>query len=464
MLTFMMTNKIKSFALVFLLLMGIPSLSHAQQSISGTVQGFGNQLLKLEAIRGDQKIFVDSVLTDVSGSFQFTDIGDPGMFQITTPFGNSLTILFNGEPVQFVTDDPRSNGSLQFIQSIENKGWSEYVLLRDKVFYLQNLLKPIVSEYEQPSTFHSLAVQEFDSLQKLLFSQANSWMDTHPNSLAALYIRTDMRPQINLQDDFTAQRDYLKDHFFDQTDFNDTLLIRSNILTRKMIDFLSLYQSEDQSMQAVQFEFIKGLDRLFEYASVNETMYIFVLEYMINGFAHLGLPAVTDFISSLPHFDAVCMETEGFMKLEQIVGPFRSTQLGTKAPDLIGEDFNGKDFSLEQIDKPYTLLVFWSITCPHCLDMLPELEVFRANNPSYQLVSVILSKNDEMLHDFINTEDFTNWIHLNDGLGWESPMAKAYNIFGTPSLFVLNQNQEIVSKPSGIKELQLFVEKNQLKN
>jgi len=459
----MISYKIKSFCLVFLLLLSATPALLAQQTISGTIQGFGNQLIKLETIHGDQKLAIDSVLTDISGSFQFTDVSAPGMYQITTPLGNSLTILFNKEPVQFVTDDPRSKGSLQFIQSIDNKGWNDYVMLRDKVFYLQSLLKPVISDYEQPSAFHSAAVQEFDSLQQLLFSQANSWIEKHPKSLAALYIKTDMRPKIELQADFAAQRENMKEKFFAQTDFGDTLLIRSNVLTRKMIDFLSLYQTEDQSMQAVQFEFIKGLDRLFEYASVNETMYIFVLEYMINGFAHLGLPAVTDFISSLPHFDAVCMETESLMRLEQIVGPFRGTLIGTKAPDLISEDYNGVEFSLAQIKKPYTLLVFWSITCPHCLDMLPKLKEFVAINPDYQLVSVVLSKNDQQLRDFIETENY-DWIHLNDGLGWDSPMAKAYNIFGTPTLFVLNQKQEIVSKPSGLKELQLFVEKKQEKN
>jgi hypothetical protein len=36
-------------------------------------------------------------------------------------------------------------------------------------------------------------------------------------------------------------------------------------------------------------------------------------------------------------------------------------------------------------------------------------------------------------------------------------MANNYNIFGTPTLFVLDAEQNIISKPSGIKELQEFV-------
>lgn len=456
----MNTALLRYLYLSLLLLFGFNLSLSGQQAISGTISGFGNQMLLLEAIRGDKKMPVDSTFTDVSGSFYFNEALSPGMYQISTSGGNSLKLLYNNEPVQFVMDDPSESGGLQFIKSVDNAVWSDYTALRDKVFYLLELLKPVVGKYEQPSAFHALAVKEFDSLQQLLNQSANSWIESYPESLAALYISTDLRPQIDLSADFRTQRETMKKEFFARTDFSDTLLIRSDVLTRKMIDFLSLYQSEDQSMQAVQFEFIKGLDRLFEYASVDETMYIFVLEYMINGFAQLGLPAVTDFISSLPHFDAVCMEAASLMKLEQIVGPYRSTLIGAKAPELITQDINGNDFSLAQIQKPYTLIVFWSITCPHCLEMLPQLKAFVQTHEQYAIVSVVLSKDDQLLNDFVKAENY-DWIHLNDGLGWESPMANEYNIFGTPTLFVLDEQKNIVAKPSGMKELRLFEQQNQ---
>ena len=210
-------------------------------------------------------------------------------------------------------------------------------------------------------------------------------------------------------------------------------------------------------MQAIQFEFIKGLDVLFEKAAVEPKMYVFVLDYLIEGFAQLGLPAVTDYISSLPHFDQVCMETETYIEIEQIVGPYRSTVLGAPAPDLIPEDIDGNPFNWSQIEKTNTLLVFWSITCPHCIELMPKLKAFADQHPDFEIVSVVLNPDNKILRDFLNQEGLNNWIHLSDGLGWESPMAKDYNIFGTPSLFVLDADKNIISKPSGIKELQEFI-------
>jgi hypothetical protein len=88
---------------------------------------------------------------------------------------------------------------------------------------------------------------------------------------------------------------------------------------------------------------------------------------------------------------------------------------------------------------------------------MPKLKAFAKQHPDFEIVSVVLSPDNKILRDFLNQEGLNNWIHLSDGLGWESPMAKDYNIFGTPTLFVLDADKNIISKPSGIKELQEFI-------
>lgn len=429
----------------------------AQHQISGTIADYANQKVFLEAYYGEDIIPVDTAFSNQEGAFSFDALGENGMYRISLSAGPSLQLLFEGQPVQFVWNNYQQSRQIQFINSPENQIWNDYQALRDKTFFLQDLLKPVIRDYDRKARFYQLALIEFDSLQNNYQSKVDSWIAESPESLAALYIKTDMRPALDLTSSFKSQREKLKQHFFDHTDFGDTLLIRSNILTRKMIDFLSLFQAEEESMQAIQFEFIKGLDVLFEKAAVEPKMYVFALDYLIEGFAQLGLPAVTDYISSLPHFDQVCMETETYIEIEQIVGPYRSTVLGAPAPDLIPEDIDGNPFNWSQIEKTNTLLVFWSITCPHCIELMPKLKAFADQHPDFEIVSVVLNPDNKILRDFLNQEGLNNWIHLSDGLGWESPMAKDYNIFGTPSLFVLDADKNIISKPSGIKELQEFI-------
>lgn len=443
--------------LVFVVLLVFPQIALiAQHQITGTIAGYANRKLFLEAYQGENLFPVDTAKTNEEGAFSFDETLESGLYRLSLAAGQSVQLVIDGSPVQFVWNNYQQNRQIQFINSPENQIWNDYQVLRDETFFLQDLLKPVIRDYDPEKKFYRLAVKEFDSLQRRMESKVDGWVSQHPQSLAIRFIRTDMRPAIDLTTSFESQRENLKQHFFDQTDFSDTLLIRSNILTRKMIDFLSLFQAEEESMQAIQFEFIKGLNMLFEKAAIEPKMYVFVLDYLIEGFAQLGLPAVTDYISSLPHFEQLCMETETFMEIEQIVGPYRSTLLGEPAPDLLPEDIDGNPFGWDQLRKPQTLIVFWSISCPHCIELMPKLKDFVDQHPDFEIVSVVLSPDNKVLREFIDQEKL-DWIHLSDGLGWDSPMVKEYNIFGTPSLFVLDAEKKIVAKPSGIAELKEIV-------
>ena len=443
--------------LVFVVLLVFPQIALiAQHQITGTIAGYANRKLFLEAYQGENLFPVDTAKTNEEGAFSFDETLESGLYRLSLAAGQSVQLVIDGSPVQFVWNNYQQNRQIQFINSPENQIWNDYQVLRDETFFLQDLLKPVIRDYDPEKKFYRLAVKEFDSLQRRMESKVDGWVSQHPQSLAIRFIRTDMRPAIDLTTSFESQRENLNQHFFDQTDFSDTLLIRSNILTRKMIDFLSLFQAEEESMQAIQFEFIKGLNMLFEKAAIEPKMYVFVLDYLIEGFAQLGLPAVTDYISSLPHFEQLCMETETFMEIEQIVGPYRSTLLGEPAPDLLPEDIDGNPFGWDQLTKPQTLIVFWSISCPHCIELMPKLKDFADQHPDFEIVSVVLSPDNKVLREFIDQEKL-DWIHLSDGLGWDSPMVKEYNIFGTPSLFVLDAEKKIAAKPSGIAELKEIV-------
>lgn len=443
--------------LVFVVLLVFPQIALiAQHQITGTIAGYANRKLFLEAYQGENLFPVDTAKTNEEGAFSFDETLESGLYRLSLAAGQSVQLVIDGSPVQFVWNNYQQNRQIQFINSPENQIWNDYQVLRDETFFLQDLLKPVIRDYDPEKKFYRLAVKEFDSLQLRMESKVDGWVSQHPQSLAIRFIRTDMRLAIDLTTSFESQRENLKQHFFDQTDFSDTLLIRSNILTRKMIDFLSLFQAEEESMQAIQFEFIKGLNMLFEKAAIEPKMYVFVLDYLIEGFAQLGLPAVTDYISSLPHFEQLCMETETFMEIEQIVGPYRSTLLGEPAPDLLPEDIDGNPFGWDQLTKPQTLIVFWSISCPHCIELMPKLKDFVDQHPDFEIVSVVLSPDNKVLREFIDQEKL-DWIHLSDGLGWDSPMVKEYNIFGTPSLFVLDAEKKIAAKPSGIAELKEIV-------
>lgn len=444
-----------SYRLLFWVIFYLPTMLFAQQYISGSIANYTNQQVYIFGLQGERQYVIDSTQTNQEGSFSFTRELEPGMYQIQTQSGARLELIFQESPVQFVAPSPDLAEPVHFVQSPENTAWQAYRTYRNQSYRKEDLLKPLLQQYDKSTVFYGQAMDEFNRVQDSVQSLAAKLIRANQGSFVARLIQTDLRPVINLNLPFSEQRDQIIEHFFDLTDFSDTLLIASNILTTKLIDYLSLYQRPDMDMNQTQFAFMKGVDEILNQASVNNTMYAFVLEYLLDGFAHLGLNAVTDYLSTLPHFNAGCIDTETLMKIERIVNPYRKIVIGAQATPIEGQDINGNPFTLDTIAKPHTLVVFWSLTCPHCLELMPKLKAFQQENPTYALVSVILSPNNSTLKEYILHESL-HWTHVVEGEGWDGPLVQAYNVYGTPTIFVLDKDKKIEAKPSGIEELRVF--------
>lgn len=430
----------------------------AQHQISGTIRDYSEQTIYLNLIKGDNKFPVDSVKTNSDGYFLFQTAKwfRVGMYELVTKSGNNFRILYNNADVRFISNSDGEDAQVEFIGSEENKLWYDYVILKNKVRAKQELIKPILQQYPTNELFYKQAVEAYNQLQFSLKRKTDSIYSARSETLAARLMRADVPPVIDLNLDFDAQRQQLKEHFFDQTDFADTLLLYSDVLTSKMIDFLSLHQRPNMNMTEIQLAFMQALDVIFEKASVEKTTYLSALEYFLEGFAKMGFTAVTDYLSNLPHLNNDCMDLETLMEVERIAGPHRKVVLGSAAPDIFMTDINGKDFSLESTKGQLKIILFWSVSCPHCLTLIPELEQLVSHYPQLSVISFVLSSDTPRLREIIAQEKL-NWTHLSDGLGWASPVSEAYMVYGTPTLFILGTDNKILSKPSGIAETEVFL-------
>jgi len=99
-------------------------------------------------------------------------------------------------------------------------------------------------------------------------------------------------------------------------------------------------------------------------------------------------------------------------------------------------------------------VLFWSSHCGHCTKMLPELSKIYKSQKSKQLEVVAIStepKRQDWLA-FLNHGDY-NWINYLDADGYKSQTTKDYNIIGTPTFLLLDENKVIISKPNSIENL-----------
>ena len=119
----------------------------------------------------------------------------------------------------------------------------------------------------------------------------------------------------------------------------------------------------------------------------------------------------------------------------------RRLAVGKTAPDIEGEDTDGKRLKLSDYRGKVVVLVFWGTWCPHCRGMYPQERalVKRFEGQPFALVGVNSDDDREKLKPVLAKERIT-WRSFWDGGNSDGPIATRWNIQGWPAVYVLDAN------------------------
>ncbi len=189
----------------------------------------------------------------------------------------------------------------------------------------------------------------------------------YPDSYAVRLFRLQQTPYLSAgltKDDRIA---YLKQHFLDDVNFNDTLSLRSNAWANKAISYLALYSNNKYSQKQLESEFIKAITIILSKASVNANVYKFLLDYFVGGFDKYHFDAVITYMADNFQDPFSCEDQARKTQLQKKLENFKKISIGKIAPDIAIPDPKGKLIRLSEIKSEYTLLVFWTSECGHCI-------------------------------------------------------------------------------------------------
>lgn len=133
-------------------------------------------------------------------------------------------------------------------------------------------------------------------------------------------------------------------------------------------------------------------------------------------------------------------------------------RLGHKAPEIHAVTIDGREFDLNDIEARYTIMLFWSYTCPHCRDLIKELGAFIKQHSDCEIVTVQVSGELKDVKRIIRKNKLKKHYNICDGLGWHSPIIEAFDINMTPSIIILNEEKKIVAEPFDFDEVIAFFE------
>lgn len=137
-----------------------------------------------------------------------------------------------------------------------------------------------------------------------------------------------------------------------------------------------------------------------------------------------------------------------------------NTEIGAKMPNnTFVNAIHTKAKSLYDIKAAKKIVVFWSSTCSHCEAELPKL-LAKYDKLKAQNIEIVGLSLDSNLDEFKNKANMYPWISDSEGKGWYSSYGETYNVSATPTYFILDSNNAIVSKPSHADDVIDFLKVN----
>ncbi|HNW76409.1 MAG TPA: thioredoxin-like domain-containing protein [Bacteroidales bacterium] len=452
---------------MLLALLLLPFILPAQTPffITGTVKDNPLNTVYLLSLYGERTYLVDSVKADASGAFSFTlkSGNKPGMYKIVFGKDRFLEIIFNKENITFSSTISALPDSVKFTSSTENRIYYDFMRWDQQAQAKLELLQPVLDYYPERDAYYRRTMEEFERIQQEESRMVDSLRRDYPGSYAVRLIQTYCLPFIPATLNREERTAFLRQHYFDKTDFTDTSLLRSPAFASKAISYLALYSNNRLQQKQLELEFIKGIGPIMAAAAVNDEVYRFLLDYLISGFDKYHFDDVITYMAENFSDPSSCENTDKESALQKKLETYKKIATGKPAPVLELPDTKGRIVNLANLKSEYTLLIFYSSECTHCAEMLPRVKaMYDTQKPArLEIVAVSLDTDRNAWLNFIKEGKY-NWINVSDLKGFESPAADRFNIYATPTMFLLDKDKNILAKPISYSELEQVLREKKL--
>lgn len=380
-------------------------------------------------------------------------LGMPAFSQYSNGQPISLDFIFNRENIELKLDFKNPAQSVEVIKSDENRIYFDF-LKSDALFFQKlGLLEQVVLNYPDKDEFYQKALEYYRKFQIQRDKFIDKTFSTHPNTLAGRIIRNQKIP-LTAGDQTPQQRDSIfRSEFLRQINFNDTTLLYTSVYTDKVFRYIQMFMQRDASPRENEANCIRALDQIVPLMDVNPTIQQHILQFLITGFESMRMEEVLAHISS--NYLQQCGSSSEIIK-KRLEG-YSKMAIGQKVPDFTVSDIQNTPVNLYSNISPYMLILFWHTGCGHCqilMDQLPILsEKGLFSKHQIKIIGISIDENREDWEKF-SADYKLDWTNTHTEGSFESPVANDYNLFATPTMFLIDSDHNIIAKPTTLNELE----------
>ncbi|MDR3047736.1 MAG: DUF5106 domain-containing protein [Bacteroidales bacterium] len=246
--------------------------------------------------------------------------------------------------------------------------------------------------------------------------------------------------------DSLFQSIYYRTHYWDNFDFTDKRMIYLPVTEPKYVDYFTkvLYYQETDTV-------IKYVDMFLKKAEADSLLFRYFVDRLSTEYQgnEIGYDAVFVHLVKNNHLKGKTpwIDEDYLKKYKNRVLELEKTLIGSKAPDIIMPDMQGRWISSNRLPQKYVILWFWDPTCHTCKNEAAELKhVYDSLAKIHALnfeVYAVASHKDTLLWKTTAKERDYKWICVGGhtaNIDWHD----AYSINAMPTMFILNENREII--------------------
>lgn len=436
----------KKFLLKSLLILTV--ISVYAQKISGNFipEVPSNLTITLAVFEGHKTVDLETVEVQQNGQFTFENKTRPvGLYKVyLNSKRNSIDFIINQKDEIKFKIHTMNFTKYEVDNSLENRLYFSYIAQlkaknKAKAPYKRRLKNPKISQ-----EIKKAATDSIYKMEESFFNGTMRLINKYPNSFFSYMV-------------MSADPDNKTDRYkyFNDIDFTDERLIRTKVLSRRYTQYIIKYG------KGKKYDLMNCIDDIMDKAKANQNVYEFSAYNLLEGFYNSGYEELSSYILDEYIFGEDCGGFTVSELLKKRGNSIKKLSVGEETVNIISKDNKFRTQNLKEVaaKNEYTLVMFWSSTCNHCEEQMPEIRnLYEEYKPKgFEIYGVSLDNNTKSWVLSI-AKNRMNWINTCDFKSWDSPITDDFRITRTPSFIMVGKSGKIVAKPRHVSEVKKALE------
>lgn len=286
-----------------------------------------------------------------------------------------------------------------------------------------------------------LSKKEFAKTYKQVQKLEQTFLAENNNNLAGLYVkaRPEWLPALVTEPKTVNEKKY--ETYWQQLPITQEAMQNTPFYYTYILEYLGYYFNQRLEPAPWEAQMKQALATVMQYMSQSPYTQKLALQYLLENMKAIGHEGLLQFVDENYAQTAQCIEAS---LQEDVAFRLKSYEIGKTGEEIPNVILNAS-VDLYGVIKGKTLLIFWSSSCPHCMEEWEKLEKWITKNPEYSIIAISLDT-DKKVYDDTIAKLPKNVKYYCDFKGWDSEAIKKYYIMATPTLFEVDVDKKFVKK------------------